>query len=208
MRNVQIQILLLLLVAAVGCKSSPLPSAAYESARLKYDALYEEKLGEAYGDPRMDEIVELLRSVPMNSADTEAAGVLVLQIEEGRSRLALTERPKSIAPTRPASPLPDLWAAWQGSRLSDAGTAATTIPGPGSSASVFFASHAGCLSEDRPFTDGTISGRSFLLAPACDAKFPELKGSYVLVAGDKIVRVVPVSMARVVVRDGGHPGER
>src|SRR3989442_15651099 len=77
----------LALAAACARYSGP-PDPNFATARELYQQLYLADLDEAYGDPKMDEVVSLLNKVHKRSVDAPSAQALLHAVEHGREELA------------------------------------------------------------------------------------------------------------------------
>lgn len=77
----------LLLMAGLACGSRKQPSEEYTQAYLAFGRLTAAKLDLAYVDPEMTAIEELLRRVPGQSMDAEAAAQLLSRIAQERQRV-------------------------------------------------------------------------------------------------------------------------
>ena len=88
----------LLLIAFAGCHSSA-PDPNFQQANAIYQQLYATQLDDAYGDPKMDEVVALLHKVSARSVDASRAQAMLGLIQRGREELAkqLAEREKMAA---------------------------------------------------------------------------------------------------------------
>src|SRR5207253_1878937 len=107
-----------------------------------------DKLDDAFADPRIEPIVELLKSVREDSSDAKAASDLLATIEEGRKRAAAAAAAKPTAAQR-AQVAEDTWTAMTAA-APDAGEQ-HAAPQIGEDAKGFLAAHAGCVEADRPF---------------------------------------------------------
>jgi len=184
-------ICLVAVISWAGCRNSG-PDQNYQQAFSLYQQLYATQLDDAYGDPRMEEVVGLLRAVNSRSSDAEAAQNLLGTIQRGREALAKerAEREKATAAIRAPAPVADidtskLWAAEP-----DAGTQDPF--GPGASVADLNKQSGGCLADNEPFTEqGTgVTGTVYRVSPsdACRSKLPGLTGQIVLVVNGKIYR--------------------
>jgi len=186
------------LVAIVLCGCRPKgPDENYHQASALYQQLYAQELDDAYGDPRMDEVVALLKKVDERSVDGPAAQTMLGAIQHGREALAKerAEREKSnAAAVEPPAPVnidpSQILAAGQ----ADAGPGVQDPYGPGASIAELNSQTGGCLVDNEPFHEqGTnASGTVYRLAPseACKGKLPGMVGQAVLVSGGKIYRRV------------------
>jgi hypothetical protein len=185
----------LLLIALAGCRSSS-PDPNFQQANALYQQLYATQLDDAYGDPKMDEVVALLRKVNRRSMDADRADAMLRLIERGREELAkqLAEREKmaaaaaqSIASSQVNIDPSKVLAASE----PDAGPAVDPF-GPGASVAELNAHSGGCLVDSEPFTEqGTgVAGTVYRVAPSetCRGKLPGLTGQIVLVVNGKIYR--------------------
>ncbi len=187
--------LCVLTLAFAACHRSSGPDENYQQAAANYQQLYATELDDAYGDPRMDEVVALLRKVNSRSDDAAAAQTLLGTIERGRQALAKerADREKmAAAAAQSAAPVvnidPSRFAAAQ---EPDAGQ--TQDPyGSGAPVAELNKQSGGCLVENEPFTEqGTgVGGTVYRVAPSdtCRSKLPGMVGQVVLVVNGKIYR--------------------
>ena len=188
----------LLSIALAGCRSRS-PDPNFQQANALYQQLYVTQLDDAYGDPKMDEVVALLHKVSSRSMDAERAQALLRIIQNGREELAKqqAEREKMAAATAQSlasgqvniDPSKVLAAAEP-----DAGPAVDPF-GPGAAVADLNARSGGCLVDSEPFTEqGTgVTGTVYRVAPSetCKGKLPGLTGQIVLVVNGKIYRRAP-----------------
>ena len=179
-----------------GCRRNTGPDASYQQAFSLYQQLYATQLDDAYGDPRMDEVVSLLRAVDSRSSDAQSAQDLLGVIQRGREALAKerAEREKETSAAKAPVPVTNidtskLFAAME----ADAGTASQGDAfGPGASLAELTAVSGGCMAANEPFTEqGTgVTGTVYRLVPAdaCKSKLPGLIGQIVLVVNGKVYR--------------------
>ncbi len=180
-------------LAAGACHRTTGPDENYQRASALYQQLYASQLDDAYGDPRMDEVVSLLRKVDGRSVDAQSAQTMLGAIQRGREALAKerTEREKLTAAPAPAARTsidPE-----QVLAANDAGTAAEQDPyGPGASIADLNTQTGGCLVDNEPFNEqGTgKTGTVYRVAASegCRSKLPGMAGQAILVADGKIYR--------------------
>ena len=185
----------LLLIAFAGCRSSA-PDPNFQQANAIYQQLYATQLDDAYGDPKMDEVVALLHKVSARSVDASRAQAMLGLIQRGREELAkqLAEREKMAAAA--ARSLASAQVNIDPSKVLGAGEADAGPPvdpfGPGASMADLNAHSGGCLVDSEPFTEqGTgVAGTVYRVAPSdtCKGKLPGLSGQIVLVVNGKIYR--------------------
>lgn len=187
--------LCILTLAFAACRRSSGPDENYQQAAANYQQLYATELDDAYGDPRMDEVVALLRKVNSRSDDADAAQALLGTIERGRAALAKerAEREKmAAAAAQSAAPAVNI----DPSRFAqpeepDAGPPQDPY-GAGASVAELNKQSGGCLVENEPFSEqGTgVGGTVYRVAPSetCRSKLPGMVGQVVLVVNGKIYR--------------------
>ncbi len=81
-------VIVILAVALAGCRRHTGPDANYQKASQLFQQLYATELDDAYGDPKIDEVVALLKQVAPRSIDAERASQMLGSIERGRAALA------------------------------------------------------------------------------------------------------------------------
>jgi hypothetical protein len=181
--------------ALLACRNRG-PDANYQQAFSIYQQLYATQLDDAYGDPRMNEVVALLRKVDDRSEDGDRARALLGTIERGREAFAAQreEREKRSAAITQSVSTGQM-------DIDPSKVLATSEPdagqvqdpfGPGASVAELNSSHGGCLQDSEPFNEqGTgVTGTVYRVAPSetCRSKLPGLAGQIVLVVGGKIYR--------------------
>jgi len=181
-----------------GCRRNTGPDTSYQQAFSLYQQLYATQLDDAYGDPRMDEVVTLLRAVDSRSSDAQSAQNLLGVIQRGRDALAKErkEREKSTAAAQAPVPVSNIDTSKLFPSLEpDAGTGSQGDAfGPGASLAEMTAVSGGCMAANEPFTEqGTgVTGTVYRLVPAdaCKSKLPGLVGQIVLIVNGKVYRRV------------------
>lgn len=190
--------LCLVSLALAGCHRTTGPDENYQRAATLYQQLYATQLDDAYGDPRMDEVVALLRKVDGRSVDAQAAQTMLGAIQHGREALAKerAEREKvSAAATAPAARVSVDPEQVLAAGVEDAGTAEQDPFGPGASIAELNTQTGGCLVDNEPFNEqGTgKTGTVYRVAPSegCKSRLPGFAGQAILVADGKIYRRIP-----------------
>ena len=169
-----------------------------DQSRDLYQQLYATQLDEAYGDPRMDEVVSLLQGVSRRSVDAPSAIALLHAIDNGRTELAkihaerekLSQAAAEVVAQRtnidPAHVLEE----------PDAGPIQDPY-GPGASISQINKDTGGCLVSAEPFheTGTNKTGTLYRLAsnPACKDRLPGFVGQVVMMSEGRMYRRVPES---------------
>lgn len=192
-------LVLCLALALPACRRQKGPDANFHSARELYEQLYATQLDEAYGDPRMDEVVALLGKVHPRSADAPQARAMLETIARGRETLAreLAAREKLAAEAAKGVAAPpgiDMEKILAASREHDAGVPQDPY-GTGAEIAALNAQSGGCMTENEPFEEqGTpVRGAIFRLAQSedCRKRLPGFVGQAVLVVGGRIYRRIP-----------------
>jgi hypothetical protein len=187
------------LALAVACaRYSGAPDPNFAKARELYQQLYAAELDEAYGDPRMDEVVSLLHLVRTRSVDAPSAQALLHAIENGRQELAkihaerdkLTKAAAEIVAARTdIDPTHVL-------EQPDAGPVQDPY-GTGATIAQINKDSGGCLVSGEPFHEiGTNrTGTLYRLAPnpACKDRLPGFVGQVVMMTDGRIYRRVQES---------------
>lgn len=194
--NRRAALILLAVLAAAGCRrgAGP-PDANYEKASQLYQQLYAAQLDDAYGDPKMNDVVALLHKVDSGSVDAQAAQTMLDAIQHGREELAKSQAAaeRRAAAAQAAAP-PQVQI--DPSQVLAAGAPDAGPPqdpyGPGASVADINAATGGCLTGYEPFNEqGTgVSGTVYRVVPGqtCAAKLPGFVGQAVLVVNGNIYR--------------------
>jgi hypothetical protein len=187
--------LVLLALTVAGCRRAPgKADPHYERARGLYQKLYGAELDDAYGDPKMDNVVALLKQVDPDSADRGAAQSMLEGIEHGRAAYAAQKHDRDRLAAAAAAPLvmpninPDKVLA---ASAPDAGPTSDSF-GPGAAIADLNRTAGGCLVANEPFTErGTDkAGTIYRLAstPQCAQLLPGFVNQAVLVVDGNVYR--------------------
>lgn len=199
--NRRAALILFAVLAAAGCRrgEGP-PDANYQKALRIYQQLYASQLDDAYGDPKMDEAVALLKKVDSGSQDAHAASSMLGAIQRGREELAKSRaaREKMAAAAQAAASAPAVEIDPRKILAANAPVDAGPPPDPfgaGATVSDINAANGGCLSGNEPFKEqGTgVEGTVYRLVPGtnCAGKLPGFVGQAALVVNGRIYRRMP-----------------
>jgi hypothetical protein len=190
-------VILTVVLAAAGCRKAQTgPDANYDKASRLYQQLYASQLDDAYGDPKMDEVVALLKMVDQSSVDAEATNTMLGAIQHGREELAkeraarakLSAAAQVVAATPPPDIDPEKILA---ASAPDAGPPPDPF-GAGAQVSEINNTTGGCLTDNEPFNEkGTnVTGTVYRVVPTsdCASKLPGYVGQAVLVVSGRIYR--------------------
>ena len=213
----------LVLVAAVsfaGCRrGGGKADVHYDKARALYQKLYAAEFDDAYGDPKMEDVVGLLKQVDSDSIDSGAAQSMLDGIQHGREVYAgqKANREKRAAAMAAPIVMPNIdpvkvLAASSSSANRDAGSPVDSF-GTGAIIAELNRSSGGCLVAAEPFTERVTNktGTVYRLAgsPQCAQLLPGFVNQEVLVVDGAVYRrldaglVQPPSGAS---QDGGTSG--
>ena len=190
----------LALAAACARYSGP-PDASFAKARDLYQQLYATQLDEAYGDPKMDEVVSLLQNVSRRSVDSPSAQALLHAIENGRLELAkVHEEREKLSQAAAAEVAAQRTTIDPAHVLQEPDAGPIQDPyGPGASISQINKDSGGCLVSAEQFheTGTNKTGTLYRLAPnpACKDRLPGFVGQVVMMSEGRMYRRIPESQA-------------
>lgn len=206
-------ILLAAALALAGCRK-PQPSPEFAQANELHSRLYAAQLDDAYLDPEMSQVEELLGEVPSSSSDFAAARELAAHIESERARVEAERQARqeaiaeALRPTPFAfsdSPAPSPPQAAPAAEEPDAGAAQ---PLPGMTRAEFVGRFSGCFRTRDPIE---VEGRGRLETwelkdiANCRDRHPGFSAQYVLVEGGQVHALVARRDVAIELRfpDGG-----
>jgi len=198
---------------ALACaKYSGRPDENFAKARQLYEQLYVTQLDEAYGDPKMDEVVALLGKVNKRSLDAPSAQALLHAIEHGREDLAKARAEREKVRQQAAAEVAAMPSSIDPTHVlghADAGPPQDPF-GPGASISDINKDSGGCLVAAEQFRENVTnkSGTLYRLSgnAACKEKLPGFVGQVVMVSEGKVYRrVSEAEVPRPPAASGGTP---
>lgn len=194
------------LLSLAACKK-PQPSAEFAEASSAYSSVTARMGDDAYADPEMARIEELLKQVAADSLDHQAAVDLQAQIAAERKRIAeedaqrkadmdMLQNDDAPAPDPTPEPAPPPPADAQNPEN------ASTQPQVGMDEATFMKSFVGCFVEGEVITLSNVGkrARSFALRsdPECAKKHPAFAAQLVLLADGKVIARVDKSRVTTV----------
>lgn len=218
-RTCQISLALLLvssLVWTTGCRRRKLPSQEFEAANRLFVRVYGEKLDEAFVDPRMVQVEQLLGEVGAESADYAAAQELLSRIHTGREKRQ-TELNARRELLQAASAPVQMTSRWVPSPPVDAGVAQVPDagahePANGMALSDFTHQFSDCFTPWKPIqvtedgvSRGTVDSWELKNIANCRDRHPGFQDRLVLTDPAKVVMVVSRSALEVRQADAGTP---
>ncbi len=182
----------LALAAACARYSGP-PDPNFAKAHDLYQQLYIAEIDEAYGDPRMEEVVSLLHGVNRRSVDKPSAQALLHAIEHGREELAKVHAEREKLSQAAAAVVAARSSIDPTHVLEQADAGPPRDPyGPSASVAEINKDSGGCLVAGEAFHEGVTNrtGTLYRLAPnaACKDKLPGFVGQAVMVSDGQIYR--------------------
>lgn len=205
-------LLFVLALAALGpgCKK-PQPSPEFGEAQALHAKLFAQKLDQAYLDPQMDRVLELLKAVPPDSSDAQAARELEQKVVTERERVRAAEERRRKAMAEALKPTPSPFPAAPmaatpppAQARPDAGP---SQPAAGMKLAEFLEHFSGCFNPGKTIEVKGKPHASFELRdlPSCRDGYPAFRDQVVLADEVMLIGWVPKSDVRVEFRilDGG-----
>jgi hypothetical protein len=197
--------LALLVMAGAACRAHPQPSPQFAQASDLYNRLYAKSLDDAYGDPQMAMVVELLTQVDPASSSAPDAHVLRDTVEQGMKEYADREarlRAEVQALEKPAR--------WTGSGHVDLPERSPSVGANGPTLEMTrddFLSHFGdCFDFRGEYRQGTKSGEAYgVRAGDCEVRYKPFVANLVILLDNRVKALVPLSDVKTVTVDAG-PG--
>ncbi len=196
------------LALATDCRRAGPPAAEYTEAREKLSQLRKERAVDAYFDPRIREVVDLLSQVDPDSVDAQAAAELKKEIETARADRAAAEEAerRAIEAARTPPPMP---ASPSGSGSPALLSAPTASPEPqkkpppedptaGMSEAEFKERFSRCFEYKMPtLAPSGVMGEAFVLKDiaACRDRHGSAVGRIVVLGEGKVQAVLAASAA-------------
>ncbi len=194
------------LASLAACHRPPSESEEFHSAFQLYNQLYTASLDDAYADPRMLRVQELLHKVDPASGQAQEAKDLLEKVEKGiaeasarAARVAADQKaaeapgkmdhPAFAEPARPAAP---------------AGPPASG-PALGMTRDEFVGKFGDCFERKGDYEQGPKRGEAFALLPACKEKYPAMVESLVVLLDNRVASLVPLKEVTVRTVDAGGP---
>jgi hypothetical protein len=202
----------LALVAIAGCQKKPMPSERYAQAHELFSKLYAAQLDDAFVDPAIARVEELLAQVPEDSSDFAPAKALSRRIREGRSHLQEAEAVRRAASAQALASGPYERMQVQAARppeaappIEDAGSSQPSAHMP---LSEFTRRFSGCFqSSDRINVLGQGMHDSWELKDIanCRDRYPGFDQLLVLTNGTEVAMNIAKSLIEYRLPDGGTP---
>jgi hypothetical protein len=205
-------ILLSTLVGTLGCHRQKPPSQEFASANRLFVRIYGEKLEDAYMDPRMAQVEQLLSEVAVASADYAAAQQLLTRIRTGREK-ALAELNARQAAVGKANTPVQMTSGWTSSprpEASDQAVDAGHEPASGMALSDFTHEFSDCFSPWKPVQlteqgveKGTVDSWELKDIANCRDRHPGFQDRVVLTNPKKVLYVVNRALLETRAPDAG-----
>ncbi len=205
-----IALLLLAMPLSSGCRRGKAPSEEFTQAHGLFTRLYAAKLDDAFDDPQMAQVEELLQQVPENSLDFTGARELLVRIREGRAALKAAAQARHAAQAQALASggyqrmLDDRAVAGSGNApAEDAGVAHPTA---GMAVAEFTGRFSNCFQTSEAINvigHGKMDSWELKDIANCRDRHPGFDGSLVLTDARQVFMVVPKSAVEWRLVDGG-----
>ena len=204
---------LLLIWAALdlGCEKKRAPSEQYTQAHQLFSKLYAAKLEDAFEDPQIGAIEQLLNEVAPESADFPSAQELRARISEGRAQIQ-TRREKQRAALNAALAIEPYQRL--GADRAPAETAATPQPDagaaqpvPGMGLAEFTQRFNGCFQSSEPIQvtgQGLMDSWELKDIANCRERHPGFDGMLVLTDAKQVAMNISKKQVKWTLPDGGR----
>jgi hypothetical protein len=210
----RVLILSLVLVAIGGCQKKQMPSERYTQAHELFSKLYAAQLDDAFVDPAIARVEELLGQVPEDSSDFAPAQALSRRIREGRSHLQEAEAVRRAASALALATGPYERMQVQAARPTEAAPAVedagSNQPWAHMPLSEFTRRFSGCFrSSDRINVLGQGMHDSWELKDIanCRDRHPGFDQLLVLTNGKEVAMNIAKSLIEYRLPDGGMPSQ-
>ncbi len=207
-------ILSLVLVAIGGCQKKQVPSERYIEAHALFSKLYAAQLDDAFVDPAIAQVEDLLGKVPEDSSDFAPAQALSRRIREGRSHLQEAEAVRRAASALALASGPYERMQVQAARPTEAAPsvedAGSNQPWAHMPLSEFTRRFSGCFkSSDKINVLGQGMHESWELKDIanCRDRHPGFDQLLVLTNGKEVAMNIAKSLIEYRLPDGGMPSQ-
>ncbi len=206
-------LLVILFTLSSGCRRGKAPSEQFTQAHALFSRLYAAKLDDAFADPQMGRVEELLQQVPENSLDFPSARELLVRIREGRAGLETAAQARRAAQAQALASgsyqrMDDRAVAVGGTApAEDAGVAHPTA---GMATAEFTGRFSNCFQMSDAINvigHGKMDSWELKDIANCRDRHPGFDGTLVLTDARQVSMVVPKSAVEWRLADGGtQPG--
>jgi len=200
------------LIGALGCHRPKAPSQEFASANRLFVRVYAEMLDDAYVDPRMAQVEQLLSEVAAESADYAAAQQLLGRIRTGREKVQAEYNARRAAVGMANAPV-QMTSRWTstprpppGDQAADAGHS----PASGMALSDFTHEFSDCFTPWKPVQlkeqgvdRGTVDSWELKDIANCRDRHPGFADRVVLTDPKKVLYVVNRAMLETRAADAG-----
>jgi hypothetical protein len=201
--SLRVGALALLAVAMVACRR-PQPSPQFLQASQLYNALYTKSLDDAYGDPKMKDVDDLLQQVDPASSSAADAHELQAKVEAGMKEYA--EREARVRAEEQALEKPARWAGSTQADLPAAPPAATAGPTLEMTRDDFLAHFGDCFDFKGEYRQGDKAGEAYgVRSGPCEARYKQFVSNLVVLLDNKVKALVALSDVKTITPDAGAP---
>jgi len=200
------QVVPALLLVVAGCNRTPAESPQFQEAFALYNELYTKSLDDAYGDPQMPHVADLLRHVDPRSAPGPEAKDLLAKVEQGMADYHA--RAEKIAAMAASADAPVEFKGGGGLPLPQGlppPTAPAGGPALGMTRDEFLARFGDCFDRKGDYEQGSKRGEAFAVRSSCAARFPTFTNQLVVLIDNQVTSLVPTKEVTVRTVDAGEP---
>jgi len=192
-----------LTLAFAACHGRPQPSPQYKQAVALYNELYQKSLDDAYGEPQMAMVHELLQQVDPASASAADAKELQAKVESGMKEYA--ERDARVrAEVQAAVARPTHWDTPSAQELPARAAGQAAGPTLDMTRDDFLAHFGDCFDFRGEYRQGERSGEAYgVRAGDCQARYKPFVASLVVLLDNRVKALVPMSDVKTVYADAG-----
>ncbi len=192
------------MLALVSCYRKPPDSPQFEEAFALYNQLYAKGLDDAYGEPQMARVAELLQQVDPKSGQGLESKDLLSKVEHGITEYhARADRLAAVAASADAP------VEFKGGGFAlPAPTGVPPPPGPaapalGMTRDEFTARFGDCFDRKGDYEQGEKRGEAFGVRPSCAERFPTFANALVVLMDNRVTQLVPTKEVKVLTVDAG-----
>ncbi len=190
-----------------ACHRAAPDSPEYQDAFDLYTKIYAAKLDDAYGDPRMQQVSALLDKVDPASSRAAEAKDLKAKVDQGFADFK--KRQDAVAADQKAAETPAKWPTSQGGEAPAAPPTPPPTPTNGPSLGMtrdeFLSKYGDCFALKGLYQQAAKQGEAYVVKPGCNAKYPALANSLVVLLDSRVSLLIPMSQVSTVVQDAGTP---
>ncbi len=192
------------MVTMAGCSRTPPKSPEFEEAFTLYNQLYARSLDDAYGDPQMPRVADLLHQVDPRSAQGPEAKELLAKVENGMADYR--GRAQRLAAMAASADAPAEFKGFGTALPAPVGLPApppSSGPALGMTRDEFTSRFGDCFDRKGDYAQGDKRGEAFAIRASCAERFPTFAQALVVLIDNRVTALVPTKEVTVVTVDAG-----